>query len=186
MRFDERTRELSLPLSDRDTNHISSGRKPRSQPTFSRTRSEHRSRHKCCTYQWRRPSLPHGRSPRGGFAVYSRTDTVITGTETRDPHHAISRGSALHTYIHAFKHTYIRQGSLVGRALLLLTPSVAHPSHAPYADRARSLRAMDRRLCPRARRDRAQRPCDRHHRHAGRHAQSRGCALIITPVTPKF
>ena len=53
-------------------------------------------------------------------------------------------------------------------------------------DRAFSLRAMDRRLCPRSRRARAQRRCDRHDRHAGRHAQSRRCALIISPVTPKI
>ena len=58
--------------------------------------------------------------------------TVIIGTGTRDPHYAISRRSAPLTHAHGGA---CQQSSPVGRALLLLTLSVAHPSHAPYGSR---------------------------------------------------
>ena len=68
----------------------------------------------------------------GGTFLKTDRQTVLFGTETRDPHYAISRRSAPLTHAHGGA---CRQSSPVGRALLLLTLSVAHPSHAPYGSR---------------------------------------------------
>ena len=94
-----------------------------------------------CRVQWRVRALwdvvckDVGCSTHGArLAVSAESDrqTVIIGTETRDPHYAISRRSAPLTHAHGGA---CQQSSPVGRALLLLTLSVAHPSHAPYGSR---------------------------------------------------
>ena len=112
-----------------------SGQQPRSQPTFSRMRSEHRSRRNVRPCQWRRPSLPHvaherygtrtGRFCRGVksfVAAYAASPTPSYGhgsravplqrRSTRKPrqHSAISATRLLsvsntHTHTHTHTHT---------------------------------------------------------------------------------
>ena len=134
-----------------------SGQQPRSQPTFSRMRSEHRSRRNVRPCQWRRPSLPHvahERYPRGGFgfcrgvksfvAAYAASPTPSYGhgsravplqrRSTRKPrqHSAISATRLLSvSNTHTHTHTHTHSAHLHTYTCTLAPAQLLSPLHSP-------------------------------------------------------